>query len=60
MKIRALAVSAFVAAAAAASFAASPAQAWECPKNLTRPYYVGGTRVCVPDLNCETCYGVAE
>ncbi|HEV2888922.1 MAG TPA: hypothetical protein VGX28_00950 [Frankiaceae bacterium] len=60
MKIRAMAVAAFVAAAGAASFAA-PAHAWECPKDLTRPYYVNGsTKVCLPDLNCETCFGVAE
>lgn len=55
-----MAVAAFVAAAGAASFAA-PAHAWECPKDLTRPYYVNGsTKVCLPDLNCETCFGVAE
>ena len=59
MKIRTLLAGVALASGAAATFA-TPALAWECPKNLTRAYYVttptGETRVCVPDLNCEQCF----
>lgn len=60
MKIRPLVALAALAASSAALLSSAPASAWECPKNVTRPYYVttpaGEQRVCVPDLNCETCY----
>jgi hypothetical protein len=64
LKIRSLVLAAAVASAAAAAFTAAPASAWECPKNVTNPYYVtnpvtgGQTRVCMPDLNCEQCLAV--
>jgi len=64
VKIRSLLALAAFAAASTTLLGSTSASAWECPANLTRPYYVtdptGGThRVCVPDLNCETCFGVA-
>ena len=66
MKIRSLTFAAVALASSAAFLAPAPASAWECPANLTRPYYFtnpatgGQGRLCVPDLNCETCLGIVR
>lgn len=65
MRIRTLVAAAAVLGGVAGSFATTPAAAWECPKNITRPVYLYNPvtgqpmgKACVPDWNCETCYAV--